>query len=138
MPEEAAAKAAAPLSTPQAVGLKAPPPANAAETAAAKPAQASKNQGVLARLSPPSGAAEVQLAAMPSEEAAQAEWRRLQEQMPEILGGHQPLVTKVERDGKAFWRLRTGGFADSSEVTAFCAHIRAAGTACVATTQLTQ
>jgi Flp pilus assembly protein TadD len=80
----------------------------------------------------PSGTMVVQLAATPTEDAAQAEWRHLQERHPDLLSGHQPMVLRVERDGKVFWRLRTGGFADNSEASAFCERVRAAGTACVA------
>jgi hypothetical protein len=75
---------------------------------------------------------EVQLAAAPSESAAQAEWQRLQKQMPQLLSDRQPIVAKVELNGQVFWRLRTGGFADASAAAAFCDHVRNAGVACVA------
>jgi Flp pilus assembly protein TadD len=75
---------------------------------------------------------EVQLAAAPSESAAHAEWQRLQKQMPQLLSDRQPIVAKVERDGRVYWRLRTGGFADASAAAAFCDHVREAGTACLA------
>jgi Flp pilus assembly protein TadD len=78
-----------------------------------------------------SGSFQVQLTAAASEEAAQAEWQRLQERMPDVLGGRQPTIAKVERDGRTFWRLRTGGFADASQASAFCERMRTTGTACV-------
>lgn len=77
------------------------------------------------------GGAEVQLAATPSEDSAQAEWRNLQEHMPGLLGSHQPIVVKAERDGKVFWRLRTGGFADATAANTFCDKARAGGISCV-------
>jgi Flp pilus assembly protein TadD len=77
------------------------------------------------------GNVQVQLAAAASEDTAQAEWRRLQEQMPEVLGGRQPIIAKVELAGRVFWRLRASGFADAGQATAFCKHVRAGGTSCV-------
>lgn len=79
----------------------------------------------------PAGSLQVQLAAAPSEDAAQAEWAHLQERMPAVLGGHQPIVVKAEKDGKLFWRLRTGGFADANDAQAFCARVREGGASCV-------
>jgi Flp pilus assembly protein TadD len=105
----------------------APPPVAADAKPAVEPVRATSGSAGH------SGTMEVQLAAVPSEEAAQSEWRRLQEQVPQLLGDHHPIVTKIERDGRVFWRLRTDGFADASEAAAFCARLRAAGTACVAT-----
>ena len=77
------------------------------------------------------GKVEVQLAATPSEDAAQAEWRQLQEKLPAVLSGREPTTTKVEKDGKVFWRLRTGGFADAAEAGAFCERVRTGGASCV-------
>jgi Flp pilus assembly protein TadD len=77
------------------------------------------------------GNVQVQLAAAASEDTAHAQWRRLQEQMPEVLGGRQPIIAKVERGGRVFWRLRAGGFADAGQATAFCERVRAGGTSCV-------
>jgi Flp pilus assembly protein TadD len=74
---------------------------------------------------------EVQLAAAPSEDAAQAEWQRLQELAPALLSGHHPIVTQSEQGGHTFWRLRTSGFADAVEARAFCGKLRGAGAGCV-------
>jgi hypothetical protein len=79
----------------------------------------------------PSGTFEVKLAATASEGSAQAEWHTLPQKMPAILTGHQPTTTRVERDGKVFWRLRTSGFADAAEAGEFCARIRAGGANCI-------
>ena len=74
---------------------------------------------------------QVQLAAAPSEDAAQAEWARLQERMPTVLTGHQPLVIRAERDGHTVWRLRTAGFASGADAESFCKRVRDGGAACV-------
>ena len=79
----------------------------------------------------PMGAMQVQLAAVPTEAAAKASWQGLQKQMPALLGGRQPVFTKVERDGHIFWRVRTDGFADAAQANAFCQQVKAAGGSCV-------
>lgn len=74
------------------------------------------------------GRAAVQLGALVSEEAARAEWTRLQRRVPE-LAGRQPQVTRLERDGQPpLWRLRATGIADPR---ALCDAVRARGGACV-------
>jgi hypothetical protein len=78
----------------------------------------------------PGKAATIQLAALGSEAAAKSEWQALQKRMPDILGSHQPAISKTERDGKVFWRLRTTGFADAKQAKTFCDKIRAKGGAC--------
>jgi hypothetical protein len=76
------------------------------------------------------GRREVQLAAVDSEEAAKSEWDRLARRMPELLGGHRPLVVRAEHDGHVIWRLRTGGFGDTGAASAFCEQVRAKGGGC--------
>jgi SPOR domain/Tetratricopeptide repeat len=131
----ATAKTAVPTA-PARTAAAAPVPAAPADIAAAPVPPASAATAEPMR-SVAAGAAtartvEVQLAAAPSESAAQAEWQRLQKQMPQLLSDRQPIVAKVELNGQVFWRLRTGGFADASAAAAFCDHVRNAGVACVA------
>jgi hypothetical protein len=72
----------------------------------------------------------VQLAALDSEAAADAAWAQMAHRLPDLLAGHRPEVTRFERDGHVFWRLRTGGFEDIAAATAFCAKLRAHGAGC--------
>ena len=70
------------------------------------------------------------MAAVPSEEGAKTEWDRLAKKMPDLLSGHRPAFSKTERDGRTYWRLRTGGFSDIAQATAFCERVRAKGGGC--------
>jgi hypothetical protein len=79
---------------------------------------------------PAAGGTEVQLAAMESEHAAMAEWSRLSKRMPELFASHHPAVVEAQRDGKTFYRLRTGGFADIAQATAFCTQVKSKGGVC--------
>ena len=72
----------------------------------------------------------VQLAALGSEDAAKAEWDRLAKRMPDLMGGRKPAVSRIEHDGRTLWRLRTGGFTDTAQATAFCERVRAKGAGC--------
>jgi hypothetical protein len=72
----------------------------------------------------------VQLAAVSSEEAAKTEWQRLEKRFPDLLGQRKPAISRIDHDGKALWRVRTGGFDDLTEATVFCERIRAKGTGC--------
>jgi sporulation related protein len=126
----------APLAAPAAVQ----PPAAAASTApaAAKPvadrpaSPANKRTVTPAAEHPTPGAkgALVQLAAVSSEEAARTEWQRLEKRMPDLFDHRQPAFSKTERNGRTLWRVRTGGFSDVAQATAFCERVRAKGAGC--------
>jgi len=111
----AAPKAAAPVAQPAKPTVAVAAPAD--RHAASPPAHAGKNPLV-------------QLAALSSEQAARTEWDILARRMPDLLGGKQPAFSKVERDGRTYWRVRTGGFTDATQATLFCTRLRAKGASC--------
>ena len=140
-PVVAAPVAAAPVIAPPPVAHAAAPPAKPApahvaavapiapKPVAPKSVIAPVNAPVVA--APIAGGHSVQLAALVSEPAAQAEWDRIAKKSPALFAGHKPAITKFERDGKTFWRLRTTGFADPAQAAAFCAKAKADGLACL-------
>lgn len=117
-PPAATAKPATPAPTAAPTAQRAEPAKPASTPAGDTPARA---QG---------GRISVQLAAVQSQGAAQAEWVALQRRLPDLLGSRQPVFPKTERDGKTFWRVRTAGFSDVAEARGFCERVRAKGAAC--------
>jgi hypothetical protein len=140
-PPAAAPAPAAPPSMAQTASVPATPPATVPpagpvsglpdhRTPAQRAAQAPASG---ANVAPPAAGGHgtlVQLGALESEQAAHTEWERLQHRLPDLLGNRQPTISRLERDGKTFWRLRTGGFADIADATQFCGKVRAKGGAC--------
>ncbi len=68
----------------------------------------------------------VQLASLRSFKAAWFEWRRLVRRLPELLGGHEPVIVQADALGETYWCLRTFGFADLAAATAMCSEVRGA------------
>jgi hypothetical protein len=108
----------------------APMPAATMPAAPAKPAQAKPAAAEDVRPAPAGHSPMVQLAALPSEDAARAEWAQLAKKMPDLLTGRQPNYSRVDRDGRSYWRVRTAGFTDVTQARTFCDHIRAKGAGC--------
>ncbi len=138
----AATPAPAPTQAPDpAVTQPAPPPATPVsapgkdiaapvEAAVVLPAPVPAARPAPPPLPPLASGTMVQIAAVDSEAAANTEWTRLQHKMPDVLGDRRPVIQHAEHDGKAIWRIRTGGFADIADATAFCAKVRAKGAGC--------
>ena len=78
----------------------------------------------------PAPHAQVQLAAVGTQAAARQEWIRLAHRMPDVVGTHHPVFSKVEHDGHTLWRVRTGDFATEAEANQFCQEVRAKGAGC--------
>lgn len=134
-----AAAASASARTPAAASAAATTPSNPPATPAqtAKPAQPAPTPAPAASAEKAAPAAHasgksaaVQLAALSSEEAAKTEWQRLTKRMPDLFSSRQPQFSHFEHDGKSFWRVRTGGFADSAQAVAFCDRVKAKGAGC--------
>ncbi len=78
------------------------------------------------------GRATVQLGALPTAEAARAEWDRLARRLPELFEGRSPTILRFEREGAApMFRLRLTGLADNDAAGRFCEQVRGRGGACV-------
>jgi cell division septation protein DedD len=115
-----------PATAAQAAAKPAAPPASPAASPADKRAVAPASE----RAAPAGKGALVQLAAVTSEDAARSEWQRLEKRMPDLFGHRQPAFSKTERSGHTLWRLRTGGFSDVAQATAFCERVHAKGASC--------
>ncbi|QXM24946.1 SPOR domain-containing protein [Elioraea tepida] len=114
---------------------QAPPPPAASSPPVTPPSPQPSAQPATssqAAAAPPggTGSIQVQLAAVPTEAAAQAEWERLRRRMPDLLGPLRPSISRGERDGQPFFRLRAGGFATNAEARSFCDQVRARGGSC--------
>jgi hypothetical protein len=125
------APAAAPLALPSPGEVVAKPPAAAVAAAgSAHPAPAPGATSSIRGASTAGRPTMVQLAAVATEQAARDEWQRMSKHMPDLLNGRQPSFSRVEHDGRTFWRLRTAGFADIAQAKSFCEHVRAKGAGC--------
>jgi len=119
--------AQSPVSSPVSSSVSLPVPAAVAPGVVAAPRAAAAGPVAGA----PAKGVQVQLGAVASEQAAHAEWQRLAKRMPDLFGGKAPAISKVERDGKTLWRVRTGGFADANAAKAFCAQVKAKASGCI-------
>jgi hypothetical protein len=68
----------------------------------------------------------VQLASLHSLKDAWFEWGRLVRRLPELLGGHAPVIVQADALGETYWCLRTFGFVDLAAATAMCSEARGA------------
>jgi hypothetical protein len=121
--------AAAPPATLPSPSAPSPAACPAAAPPGGKPAPA-KPATAEAHPAPSAHQPTVQLAALASEDAARAEWAQMVKKMPELLNGRQPNFSRFERDGRTYWRVRTGGFADLAQARGFCEKIRAKSGGC--------
>ena len=82
--------------------------------------------------SPGVGDYAVQLAALSSDAVAREHWQQLTRRHAQLLGGMSPEVQLARlADGKTFYRLRTGRFADRGAAAGFCDRLAAAALPCI-------
>jgi cell division septation protein DedD len=100
--------------------VAAAPPPRVLEPVAAPPVAAA-----------PAGQSMVQLGALSTEEAARAEWARLQRRVPE-LAGLQPRVIRLDRPGQpTLYRLRAVGLPDTAAARVLCESVRLRSGQCI-------
>jgi cell division septation protein DedD len=74
----------------------------------------------------------VQIGSLPSLAEAQAEWHRLQQKLPDLLGKRSGNVDDVTISGIGTrYRLTTGPFIDRHAAKEFCAALKSAGQNCL-------
>ena len=77
----------------------------------------------------------VQLGAVRNQAEAQAEWKRISQRMPDVLGGQQPVARRADLGAKGiYYRLQTGPFPDRSSAIRACEQIRTRGQGCLVVT----
>jgi hypothetical protein len=133
MPPDPDAVAATDLAVAEALGLDTatliPASAQIAARPAPRPATRVMKAEVAARA--PSGGEAIQLGAFPTKERAAAGWVDLVARFPDLLDGTERRLERVERGGRAFWRLRAGGFADLADARRVCAALAAGEAECI-------
>nr|WP_321986588.1 SPOR domain-containing protein [uncultured Lichenicoccus sp.] len=114
------------------------PPASVVPPAAETPADDERKlrtEADPAPLAATHGLVAIQLAALDSHDAAQAERKRLSSLHPELFSpalddGKSFEVVRAERDGRAIYRLRMLGFDSAAAAASFCRRARAQDVAC--------
>lgn len=77
-----------------------------------------------------------QLAALQSEEAVFAAWRRFVSRAPNLFADAQMDVQRADLGARGvYYRVRAGHFASSSDATLFCERIRQMGQDCIVATR---
>lgn len=132
-----APKAAAP--EPKVEAAKPDPLVAAVAAATGKPVEApkaappaeTKTAAVTPAAAPVAGAFQIQLVSVPSEDAANSEWKRISRKHQD-LAALTPSVTKAELPEKGtVYRLRAGPLPDKAAADALCAMLSAEKTGCI-------
>lgn len=78
------------------------------------------------------GAFQVQLVSVPTEEAAQSEWKRISGRHQDLFASLTPSVTKADLGDKGiYYRLRAGPLADKAAADQLCAALAADKVGCI-------
>jgi cell division septation protein DedD len=121
--------------TPAPLVATAPPAPEAPSTAVAPKAAAPIGGPVpkVAPLSPPApGAYRLQLGALKTEEAAKAEWLKLQRQNSDVLGKLSLSVSRVDLGAKgAYYRIQAGPVADEAKAAEDCTALKSRKVGCI-------
>lgn len=80
----------------------------------------------------PAGSFQIQLVSVPTEDAAQSEWKRISGRHKDLLATLTPAVTKADLGEKGiYYRLRAGPLADKAAADALCATLAADKVSCI-------
>jgi hypothetical protein len=86
----------------------------------------------IAPTSTSSGGYAVQISSRHNKADAQASFHSLQAKYPQQLGGHQPLIRRVDLGAKGiYYRAMVGPFGSAEEASKVCASLKAAGGQCL-------
>jgi cell division protein FtsN len=104
--------------------------------AAAKPAPvkvaSAEPVAPVAAPAPAAGGFVVQVSSQKSQADAMSAWQTFQRKFSAVVGGLKPSIKKAEVGGRGtFYRVRVGPWASSTEATALCVKLKAAGGDCV-------
>ena len=110
----------------RAPGRSAPAPTQTAAVTSQSPAPAPGTNNAVG------GGSFVQVSSQRSESEAQAAFRSLQAKYPDLLGGREMLIHKVDLGAKGtYYRAMVGPFANASEASELCSSLKAAGGQCL-------
>lgn len=115
-----------PAVIPEAGDAGSPAGGQAAQTVAALTSDVSSPRSA----APAAGHQAVQLGALESDALARAEWAQLSKRAPGLFAHREPVIVRITRGDKQFFRLRTAGFASADDADKFCAQAKAKGIAC--------
>jgi len=101
----------------------------AAATGAGTAAETDAAPAVEATEAPPrtaatTGSFRIQLAAVKDADAAKASWKKLTKAHPDVLGGLQLKLVKVERGGSTLYRIQGGMLADRAAAEKACVKLK--------------
>jgi cell division septation protein DedD len=97
-------------------------PAAATSNEPSPPEPAMEEEPIQSAAAP--GAFRIQLAAVKSQDAAQAGWKKMAKTHPDVLGALSLNVVKVDRSSGALYRLQAGPFADRATAEAACGKLK--------------
>lgn len=132
-PDAKGAPSVASMPAPQ---VAAAPPAREAPAAAVAPKAAAPIGGPVPKVAPlspsASGAYRLQLGALKTEEAAKAEWLKLQRQNADVLGKLSLSVARVDLGAKGtYYRIQAGPVADEAKAAEDCAALKSRKVGCI-------